>query len=596
MNAIRSSISPKRPIGDGLIRSSLLALCLIAGSVVLSQPHTLVLASVKPQRSNTITGRIVGDDGQPVPEASVSLALAGGNNAPSINRSTATDDGGFFHFSALPSGDYYIWVNALGYLSDTFNAGERKEGGRTYFHPSDSVTLTLKKGGVITGKVVNSKNEPVIGAFVGAIWVRDHFDRLLQPRSIHKRAEVQTDDRGVYRLFGLTPGGYLIVVNGRPILPSRQTSSYDGDAPTYYPSATRAEASEVVIRGHEEASGIDIQYRSEQGWQISGSVKNSAAAKTGNSTYLKLTQAATGIPITEIYADAASRFSFVGLPDGDYVLTATQGGGREEEGAASSPITVTVRGADVEGVEVTLTPFSSITGSFVTSPLPTPRPSACRQTSAPRLGDIRLEAYSQLRVPWSSQSSVNNAGGFKLLKIVSGNYRLLATNLPGAWYLQAMTLAPTAATQPPQDVTRAGLTLKSGEHLQGVTITLAEGAASVRGQIRADKEGARLPTYLRVHLIPAEREEADNVLRFAETFTRDNGEFSLTNLVPGRYWIIVRSASEAETVDLESRPAAWDAESRATLRREAQSSKIEIELQPCQSTGNYTLRYAPVSK
>jgi hypothetical protein len=125
-----------------------------------------------------------------------------------------------------------------------------------------------------------------------------------------------------------------------------------------------------------------------------------------------------------------------------------------------------------------------------------------------------------------------------------------------------------------------------------VTIALAEGAGSVRGQIIADKAGERLPAYLRVHLIPAEREQANNALRFAETFAHNDGQFSLTNLAPGRYWIIARPVSEAEMVEGGSRPGGWDAESRARLRREAEAAKIEIALQPCQHLSNYTLRYA----
>ena len=37
-------------------------------------------------------------------------------------------------------------------------------------------------------------------------------------------------------------------------------------------------------------------------------------------------------------------------------------------------------------------------------------------------------------------------------------------------------------------------------------------------------------------------------------------------------------------------------EGRTKLRREAESSKIEIELQPCQQISNYTLRYTPSNR
>ena len=40
-------------------------------------------------------------------------------------------------------------------------------------------------------------------------------------------------------------------------------------------------------------------------------------------------------------------------------------------------------------------------------------------------------------------------------------------------------------------------------------------------------------------------------------------------------------------------PAAWDAGSRAKLRREAEAANTSVELQPCQRLSDYSLRYAP---
>src|SRR5207302_671295 len=103
---------------------------------------------------------------------------------------------------------------------------------------------------------------------------------------------------------------------------------------------------------------------------------------------------------------------------------------------------------------------------------------------------------------------------------------------------------------------------------------------SLNGQIIANA-GVPLPARLRVYLVPAEREHADDVLRFAEAPVLE-GKFALGNLAPGRYWLMARPITEDEIKTAMMRPRAWDSEARAKLRREAEATQVTIDLQPCQ--------------
>jgi hypothetical protein len=58
-----------------------------------------------------------------------------------------------------------------------------------------------------------------------------------------------------------------------------------------------------------------------------------------------------------------------------------------------------------------------------------------------------------------------------------------------------------------------------------------------------------------------------------------DGTFSMSNLAPGRYWLLVREADAAIT--------------RAVLRREASKANVEVMLQLCQRVVNQTLRFMP---
>jgi hypothetical protein len=135
------------------------------------------------------------------------------------------------------------------------------------------------------------------------------------------------------------------------------------------------------------------------------------------------------------------------------------------------------------------------------------------------------------------------------------------------------------------------LALKMSEKARGLLVTIAEGAASVSGRVTPASEGAKLPARLRVHLIPAEREAADDVLRYAQTTARSDGSFAFHNLAPGKYWLLARAIADDELPESADRPWAWDNAERVKLRREAESAKVELELQPCQRLSDYALRY-----
>ena len=88
--------------------------------------------------------------------------------------------------------------------------------------------------------------------------------------------------------------------------------------------------------------------------------------------------------------------------------------------------------------------------------------------------------------------------------------------------------------------------MTAGQRLTGVVVAAKEGAAAIRGKVVPATEGGSLPGNLRVHLVPAERESTDDPLRFAEALVNNDGTFSLTNLAPGRYYILARAIADDE--------------------------------------------------
>jgi hypothetical protein len=122
-------------------------------------------------------------------------------------------------------------------------------------------------------------------------------------------------------------------------------------------------------------------------------------------------------------------------------------------------------------------------------------------------------------------------------------------------------------------------------------VTIAEGATSLRGRVTPEKEGARLPAKLAVHLVPAETASANDVLRYAETVAEREGAFEFRNMAPGKYRLLARAAPDDEPSDRPSAPVAWDANERAKLRKEAEAMTVEVELKPCQRISDQVVKY-----
>jgi protocatechuate 3,4-dioxygenase beta subunit len=538
-------------------------------------------------KTDAITGRVIDENGNPLAYARVYAENPEDRGPNRIPHYTITDDEGYFRLTGLPPVDYYLSASAGGYLSTAVFATEHPaQPNDRHFRPGASVTITLKKGGVITGRVTNAEGRAVVAAPLTLEYARDENDRQRPTTSV--QTEGWTDDRGVYRFFGLQPGSYLVCAGcgGRQ---RRGVTAFDSDAPTYYPSSARENATEVKVGAGEEATGIDIRYRGERGHAIRGVIPGPADPNRRPYVMLKSPGAQAGFTDSNV-EDRSLKFNFEGLPDGEYELTAGRGVSGEDDGATLPPRRVAIKRADVNGIELRLIPLGSLSGQLI---LVTDS-ADCRIQQRKRLSDISPILFRDdgtQRGFMIDRPSQQDA--FSIRAVEAGHYRL-AANLPHIeWYLCAITQPGQAPANKPVDVSREGFTLQPGERKTGFIVTVAEGAAFLSGKVISSNEGASLPTQLRAYLVPAESASADDALRYVETEVESNGRFTMRHLAPGRYYLLARPASDAESSEAQPRPAAWSAENRAKLWREARAAKVEIELRACQRVTDYVLRYEP---
>src|SRR3954468_24752503 len=170
---------------------------------------------------STVRGRVIADDtGDPIPHARVAVA----SNAPGTPVSVTDSDGSFV--LAVPANAAAIVASKTGYARLEMPLG----GARQPFE------LRLRKGGVVSGRVVDEFGEPVAGA---RITVERASAALRAERTaasggppprrpdrappapappppgatgarVAAAATADSDDRGDYRVAGLPDGRYIV--------------------------------------------------------------------------------------------------------------------------------------------------------------------------------------------------------------------------------------------------------------------------------------------------------------------------------------------------------------------------------------------------
>jgi hypothetical protein len=575
---------------------------------------TAFAQETKPQREGAISGRVVADDGQPMSGAQVLALSVGRSRLAGATQTTNCDADGNFKVTGLSSGVYSLVARSPGYVSVQDQSSKYRIG--------ESAIIRMSRGGVITGRVTDEFGEPMVGVRVSADRVRDSEGQPRRSAMLTNGLNSlrMTDDRGVYRIYGLEPGSYVVGINGASsMIPWLGRTGSSSEPPSYHPSSPRGGAVEINLRGSEEVSGIDIRARGGRGRAISGTVSGGASGEgMVNSANVTLLSAADKQVVGITFLTRGENFSFTGVDDGEYELVA-KGTNETMDSAASAPRHVAVRGADVNGIELKLMKLGSISGRVV---IEAPK-AECKTATQFKIeealvelkrddkspGLLALGLFQQTPDTFLGSAEPEKDGSFTVKSLEAGRYRI-NTDLPDeSWYVRAITQAATPRTPKLPtltDVSRAGVTLKQGEKISGIEIIIAQGAASLGGQVVPASEGAQLPKRLRVHLIPAEEAAADDLLRYAESPVRGDGSFEFKHMAPGKYLLHTRQsmekgagekgAGEKEADDDQARPLAplaVDAAERLKLRLEASAAKNEIELKPCERVKEHVLRLKP---
>jgi protocatechuate 3,4-dioxygenase beta subunit len=470
----------------------------------------------------TVSGRVSIGGG---PARNVVVVLIGGDRSdPQIVARTRTDAEGLWTLKGIAPGTYSASARAIGFVA----VGTGREGGvEVDVGPNDRVTgvdLEIARGGVVTGRVTNVTGRPIVGERV--VLTRLQANGSEGNVVVAGLPGMSTDDRGIYRIFGLEPGRYLVSV-GRAVGErdpyGNESSDYDR---TFHPSAReRASAKVVELTSGGEAIDVDIAVgESAPRFAVSGRVVDAESGAPVAGASIEYRHRETHAHAWAARTGNDGTFRAEGLSPGPYAFQAHP---PEIEQYCDYAV-ATVSNADVEGVTILVRRASAITGVLVVEGADDP---AARAS----LPDFQILADTSSptggTVPNNSQSAVAPDGRFRVIGLrpgsvalrvftggASSSYSLLRVERDGQGAVDSIPVGP-------------------GETVSGVRLVLAYGTAVISGQVVV-ADGA-LPMKLELSAA-AWMDASSQAAGHSGSATVDKqGRFRIEHLRPGTYRIAV---------------------------------------------------------
>lgn len=461
--------------------------------------------------------------GEPLKKARVVLQKEEPDAQPIVAITGAT---GQFGLKDIEPGRYRFWVERDGFVRMQY--GQRnfqRPGGPLSLAPGQrlrDIVFRMVAGAVISGRIFDDDGEPLALANVQVLRTvyAESQQRLVSV------ARATTNDLGEYRLWGLSPGRYVLGVTyarglpfgstggARESLPTRTSATEESFGVTYYPATTDPSRAGVIeMHPNEEASRMDITLLRARTFHIRGRVVNAVTGQSTRSAYVYLQIRGPGggrllLPTAGDVKEADGSFEIRGTLPGSYTLVAELSD-EGQEFTAQQP--VEVGNADLEGIQLVITRGMDLPGRvrFEGQSIPLTKLS------------ILLQPKESIPSP-GSEASVKEDGSF-LLKNVKGDSELNVFQLPEGSYLKSARLGE-------DDVLEKGLS--ASRIAKGETLELVISGAGGRADgvvLNIDGQGVG---GVAVILIPGSRE---TFRLYKSTISDQNGRYTLQGIAPGEY-------------------------------------------------------------
>lgn len=477
--------------------------------LVLSAAVSVHAQSARDKAStSTISGKVT-IGGKGVSGVVVGLTTETPSSTHHLTGLTAvTDEEGNYQIKKVPAGTYRVMVAAPAYIqSDGLPpvVVDKNE-------VAENIDVALVRGGVITGKVIDAEGRPVLEEQV-------YFSLTTPVRGFPNFRTFRTDDRGVYRAFGLAAGRYLVSAG------KDSTSSFGqlnaGHQRTYHPSAVNAsDATVIEVNEGSEATNVDITL----GRQLS---KYTARGRIiDGETSQPLPNAKIGIQLFFTNGSTSNNnaaestkdgeFKIENLPPGKYAVYLETPPDSE---SLSGQVRFQVVDQDIDGLIIKTSKGGTVSGIVVLEGTNDP-------TVAPNLaGNTMFASISNEphRRP-SPNITINPDRSFRLTGLPAGR---LTLNFPiNRDHLRVIRVERDGVVYP------GGIEIKEREQITNLRVVVTQANGKIRGSLRLP-DGVVLPAAARFRV--STRRIEDPAVNNSLVQADPRGQFVFDNLIPGTY-------------------------------------------------------------
>ena len=449
------------------------------------------------------------------------------NSADRVPRAM-TDQDGFYRITDVAPGTYEVSPSVPAFVPT-----DAREPRKTVLIGEDekveNIDFALVRGGVITGRVTDADGRPVIAQQVYIYRAGDFESQRGQQSQVFPLSSGPTDDRGIYRVFGLVPGKYKVAAGrSENVFTNAIAAGRSSYTQVFHPDATdNTKATVIEVGEGTEATNVDITLgRALPTFSVAGRVVDGEKSLPMPNVRLVLQrrvgQRSESVNLVAV-SNAQGEFLATGLIPGKYgafVASNDNGGMRAE------PLTFDVIDQDVSGITVKLFQGASLSGVVE---LETPSPAAVA-----RFPELLLRVFvndAATRTGSSGTASVAPNGSFSITGLSGGIANVFLNATAGG----SVPPKGFSLVRVERDgvVMSRGIPIQEREQLTGMRVVLAYGTATIRGVVEV--ENGTLPNSERIFIGLLRPDERISSMRPPPVDAR--GRFLIEGVAPGTYVI-----------------------------------------------------------
>jgi protocatechuate 3,4-dioxygenase beta subunit len=424
----------------------------------------------------SIRGRVVDATGKPLSRVEIRAGGPGNQQANGL-----TDGGGRYDLNDLPAGAYTVGAYKPNYVRTSWGETRAEGPGKRITvadgQKVDNINLTLVRGGVITGKIVDEFGDPVTDVTVSAM----RYQYVQGSRRLMQSRGGPTNDIGEFRVYGLSPGQYYISATLRNFSIGTDTNDRTSYGATYYPGTGNvAEAQRLTIAAGQTATGINLTLLPIQTSKVSGVALDADGKPLLNAMVAVMPKIGLGMAFTMSPVRPDGKFTLSGMTPGEYTLRAN---GANGEAAYND---VTVNSGDVNDVQLIAVKPSTIRGRIVfaesANASAPPKPTAI-DMGAVRDWNAGQVARSQARIKDDGTFEISLPPGHVLIRgAVTAPTPQTAPGVPGqAWRLNRVIVNDL-------DVGDSGIDVSPASTIENVVVEMTNRSNEVSGRV-TDADG-----------------------------------------------------------------------------------------------------------